>query len=416
MSSEPLSQLKVLLIAPHFDRNVPGESWSTFKWIEGLSRNCHVTVLTTHSKGWSQANSPTEAITVVDWPDVILPARFARINYEVSPGYLVFYYRVRKWIKHQLRRGWDFDLVHQINPLALRYPSPAAGLGIPYLIGPLAGSLTTPSGFAAEGTDKQWFRKLRYLDKFRLRFDPLLRRTYADAELVLGVAPYVRDLLAPCGLKRFAVMSETGVDSVAKVRKSPLVDGKPLRLLFVGRIIRTKGVIDAIHAVAQGLKHYPLRFDIIGDGDHLSACRKEVLRLGIENQVQFHGWLPRTELDHWYQNADVFLFPSFREPSGNVIFESMKHGLPVITSTLGGPGHVVDDSCGIRVIPDNPDSYAKSLGEAITGLASNPKRLAEMSEAAVDRLEKIALWQLKIDRMLVLYNEAVNPNRNNINL
>lgn len=412
MRSESLSKLKVLMIAPHFDGNVPGESWSTFKWIEGLSRCCNVTVLTTHSKGWSQENSPTDALEVVDWPDVTLPGRFARINYEMSPGYLVFYYRARKWIKHRLRNGWDFDLVHQVNPLALRYPSPAAGLGIPYVIGPLAGSLSTPCGFAAEGTDKQWFRKLRYLDKFRLRFDPLLRRTYADAELVLGVAPYVRDLLDPCGLKRFAIMSETGVDSVSKVTKLAPIDGEPLRLLFVGRIIRTKGVIDAIRAVALVLKKHPLRFDIIGDGDHLAACRDEVSRLGIHHHVHFHGWLPRVELDQWYQNANVFLFPSFREPSGNVIFESMKHGVPVITSTLGGPGYVVDDSCGIRVLPSTPDEYAKSLGAALAELASNPKRLSEMSEAAVARLEKVALWKPKIGRMLGLYEEIVRSASN----
>ena len=408
------SNLKILCIAPHYDKNVPGESWSTYKWIEGLSRCCSVTVLTTHSKGWSQVNSPTDALEVVDWPDVTLPGRFARVNYEMSPGYIVYYYRVRKWIKHRLINGWDFDLVHQINPLALRYPSPVAGLGIPYVIGPLAGSLTTPSGFAAEGTDKQWFRKLRYLDKFRLRFDPLLHRTYADAALVLGVAPYVRDLLAPCRPKRFEIMSETGVDSVSKGRKSALIDGEPLRLLFVGRIIRTKGVIDAIRAVALGLEKHLLRFDIIGEGDHLAACREEVLRLGIQNHVLFHGWLPRTELDGWYQNANVFLFPSFREPSGNVIFESLKHGLPVITSTLGGPGYVVDDSCGIRVPPSTPEAYAKRLSEAISELASNPTRLTEMSQAAISRLEKVALWKLKIGRMLGLYEEIVSSTRNNI--
>lgn len=408
------SKLKILCIAPHYDKNVPGESWSTYKWVEGLSRCCEVSVLTTHAEGWNQNHSPTDAKEVIEWPDVTLPGRFARINFEMSPGYLVFYYRTRKWIKHRLRNGWDFDLVHQISPLALRYPSPVAGLGIPFVIGPLAGSLSTPIGFAAEGTDKQWFRKLRYLDKFRLRFDPFLRRTYADAELVLGVAPYVQDFLAPCGLKRFEIMSETGVDSVTKIRTSAYVDREPFKLLFVGRIIRTKGVIDAIRAVALGSKRHRLQFDIIGDGDHLAACRDEVLRLGLEKHVHFHGWLPRTELENWYQSADVFLFPSFREPSGNVIFESMKHGLPVITSTLGGPGYVIDDSCGIRVLPITPEAYSKSLGEAITELASNPRRLAEMSEAAVARLERVALWKPKIRRMLALYEEIVRSARDSI--
>lgn len=401
------SKFKVLLIAPYYDKAIPGESWSTFKWIEGISNQCSVTVLTTHFDGWNKLESPTQADEIVNWPDLALPNRFARINHEMAPGYLVFYHRARKWIKHRLRNGWDFDLVHQINPLALRYPSPAAGLGIPYVIGPLAGSLTTPSGFTGEGNDRQWFRKFRYLDKFRLRFDPFLHRTYADAQLVLGVAPYVRDFLAPCGLKRFAIMSETGVDSVSKVRKCAPADGEPLRLLFIGRVIRTKGVIDAIRAVALASKKHSLLFDIIGDGDHLAVCRDEVIRLGMQASIHFHGWLPRMELDYWYQSAHVFLFPSFREPSGNVIFESMKHGLPVITSSVGGPGYVVDDSCGIRVVPTNPDKYASGLSDAIIKLASDPDHLLLMSSAAVARLEKVGLWEEKIKELLFHYRNII---------
>ena len=45
----------------------------------------------------------------------------------------------------------------------------------------------------------------------RLRRDPSLRRTYQQAGCVLGIAPYVRDRLAGVGLRRFEVMSETGL-------------------------------------------------------------------------------------------------------------------------------------------------------------------------------------------------------------
>ncbi|MBJ7392223.1 MAG: glycosyltransferase family 4 protein, partial [Chthoniobacterales bacterium] len=136
-------------------------------------------------------------------------------------------------------------------------------------------------------------------------------------------------------------------------------------------------------------------------------CKDEVIRLGIQDHVHFHGWLPRAELDNWYQGADVFLFPSFREPSGNVVFESLKHGLPVITSNLGGPGYVIDESCGIRVVPTTPTEYAERLSHAISELASDLERLKIMSGAASDRLEKLALWNSKIQRMHELYWDIV---------
>lgn len=401
------ARLRVLLIAPYYDKNIPGESWSTYKWIAGISKHCSVTVLSTHFEGWNKLDSPTHADEIVNWPDIALPNRFARINHEMAPGYFVFYHRARKWIKQRLQNGWNFDLVHQINPLALRYPSPACGLGIPYVIGPLAGSLSTPAGFATEGADRQWFRKLRHLDKFRLRFDPYLNRTYANAEVVLGVAPYVKELLQPCRIKQFVAVSETGIDSISPVGRSMKSDNEALRLLFVGRVIRTKGVIDAIRAVALAAKKTPLHFDIIGDGDQMLACRTEAVRLGMENCIHFHGWLPRNDLDEWYRNAHVFLFPSFREPSGNVIFESMRNGLPVITCSVGGPSHVVDDSCGIRASPTNPEDYAIALAAAITELASDSERLFSMSNAATKRIEKIGLWENKIRDLMSLYSDVV---------
>ncbi len=61
--------------------------------------------------------------------------------------------------------------------LALRYPSPATGLGAPVVVGPLAGSLETPPGFEGETSGEPWYVKLRRLDRFRIRHDPLLRRT-----------------------------------------------------------------------------------------------------------------------------------------------------------------------------------------------------------------------------------------------
>ena len=401
-------RIKVLLIAPYYDKNVPGESWSTYKWVQGVSEHCDVTVLTTHGKTWQQGDSPCHPVEVVNWLDVALPDRLARINHEMAPGYFVFHHRARKWMKRRIRSGWNFDIVHQINPLALRYPSPAAGLGVPFIIGPLAGSLSTPPGFASEGTDRQWFRKLRLFDKVRLRLDPFLRRTYSDAALVLGVAPYVQDLLAQNDLKRFVIMSETGVDAVPEGQKLEQSVSGPLKLLFVGRIIRTKGVLDAIRAVAYASQTSSVRFDIIGDGEQLEECRREVLRLGVETCVVFHGRLPRFEVDDFYRKADVFLFPSFREPSGNVVFEAMSQGLPVITSTVGGPAFLVTNDCGIRVPPTTPHEYAELLGSAIKRLTGNRALVAEMSASARARLSEVALWPSKIQHMLALYEQVID--------
>lgn len=402
--------MRILLIAPYYDKNVAGESWSTYKWVQGISQNHDVTVLTTHKKGWDPAKSPTEANEVVNWTFRALPSSLGRLERELKPSYACFYFRARRWIKQALKRGQTFDLVHQINPLALRYPCPARGLGLKYIMGPLAGSLQTPEGFRSEAADKQWYRKLRNLDSLRIKHDPWLRQSYAEAELILGVAPYVEEILRPAGIKRFEIASETGVESVNGTPKQAPGPDEPLRLLYVGRIIRTKGVIDAVRAVAIASKTCHIRFDIVGDGDMLPACKQEAQNLGVSHIIHFHGRVPRDQVDSWYQQAHVFLFPSFREPSGNVVFEAMSHGLPVIASATGGPGYVVTKDCGFTIPPNTLAGYPAAIGKAIQALDAEREKITAYSQQAAKRISKLALWSRKIQAMNLLYQELLPKN------
>ena len=82
-------------------------------------------------------------------------------------------------------------------------------------------------------------RQARRVDRFRIRHDPLLRRTYESAAVVIGVAPYVRDVLGDLELRQFALESETGIpDLPPAVARDP--SAKPFRLLFVGRVVAQK--------------------------------------------------------------------------------------------------------------------------------------------------------------------------------
>ena len=69
-----------------------------------------------------------------------------------------------------------------------------------------------------------------------------------------------------------------------------------------------------------------------GDGEELELCKAEAERLGVADRVNFLGRIPRQQVEELYASSDAFLFPSFREPSGSVVFEAMRHGLPVIAS------------------------------------------------------------------------------------
>jgi glycosyltransferase involved in cell wall biosynthesis len=397
--------LKLLLVAPACDGEDIGEAWVAFQWVRRLAARHEVTLVTYYKRGHAPVSRQLEGLRTIEWPEPPGLSRAERFNSMLMPGYLPFYYRARRWIRTALAAGERFDVAHQPVPVALRYPSPLAGLGIPFVLGPVGGSLSSPPGFQAEEGTTPWYVRLRALDELRLRRDPLLRRTYAEAACVLGIAPYVKEFLAGTPVRRFEVMSETGISELPE----PVVRGaRPgdVRLLFVGRIVRTKGTRDAIRALAL-VRDLPVFLDIVGEGFDRAACESLAAELGVGSRVRFHGWLPRAEVDDLYRRADVFFFPSYREPGGNVPFEAMGHGLPLIVSDLGGPGNVVDETCGFRVHPVSPGQYARDLSVALRSLASDPGLRSKLGDGARRRAAEIGLWDNKVEQMESLFAEIL---------
>ena len=107
----------------------------------------------------------------------------------------------------------------------------------------------------------------------------MLRRTYENAACVVGIAPYVGSFLEDLSIRRLEVLSETGLETLPDPVDRSNRDGL-IRLLYVGRIVRTKGVRDAIRAMAR-LNDLPLVLDIVGDGFDRATCQQLAVELGL---------------------------------------------------------------------------------------------------------------------------------------
>jgi glycosyltransferase involved in cell wall biosynthesis len=184
-----------------------------------------------------------------------------------------------------------------------------------------------------------------------------------------------------------------------------------LRLLHVGRAVRTKGLRDAVRALAHLADLPGVTLTSAGTGEDLAACREEADRLGVAHRVTFLGRVPRAEVERLYATHDAFCFPSFREPAGNVLYEAMRHGLPVITADRGGPAWIVDETCGIRVPVTDPDCFPVDIAAAVRGIALSPELAQRMGQGARDKVAREGLWTAKADRMLALYEELAAPSR-----
>jgi len=401
-----IDRLRLLIVCAQCDGEDVGESWCGFQWVSRLAELCDVTVLTMHFPGHTPLSKQLPHATVIEWKAFPFLSFAPRLNRTFKPWYFLFYWRVKVWLKFKMRHAGNFDLVHQLTPMAMRFPSPSTGVSIPFVFGPVAGGLPTPPGFTSELGTEPFFTRLRELDNFRLRYDPFLRRSFEKADLVICSGPGAAERLAPLNVSKIAIETEVGVADLEK--PGPEQDRQPgvLRMLYVGRIVRTKGLRDAIRALS-GLRDLPhVTLDVAGDGEDLARCRADADRLGLATRVRFHGYQSRHQVEQLYRQADLFLFPSFREPTGIVLFEAMRHGLPVITTNLGGPGYIVTKNCGIRVSVIKPDQFADDLSQAIRKIADDPEMLRVLGNGARARVVEIGLWDEKIKRILNLYYET----------
>lgn len=407
-----MAKLKVLIIAPSLDEGDVGEVHGTTKWIRALSAQADVTVLSSSRAPRIPLPQQLPGAHVVVWPELkVLYTRFERANAMAKLGWPLFCHQVKGWLHEAIARGERFDIAHQMLPQAMRHASPLRHFSIPYVIGPLGGGLDTPAAFAHEVREgSSMVSRLRAIDGWRLRYDLRLRASYIGADLILGVGPYIGDRLAPMGIRRFYPMHEIARSTLPPDQPRKAVAGQ-LSLFHAGRGVRTKGLRDVIRALGH-LKDRPgITLTSAGTGEDIEACKAEARRLGIEDRITFLGRIPRDAVEDHYRRADVFCFPSFREPLGGVLLEAMANGLPIITAARGGPDFVVDPRSGIRVPVTDPETFARDIATAIQDLADDPERRLALGRGARAAIEAMDDWDQKASRLIGLYEEVLQARR-----
>jgi glycosyltransferase involved in cell wall biosynthesis len=144
--------------------------------------------------------------------------------------------------------------------------------------------------------------------------------------------------------------------------------GSPVRLLFVGRLERAKGVERALHVVAQLIAGgTPVVLDLIGDGPARPEFEALIRDLGIDDHVRLHGWIPRPELAPFYGAAHIFLLPSTSsEGWPKVLGEAMAYGaVPVASDISSIPGNLKYFECGRACPAEDVAAYVKAILEYV---------------------------------------------------
>jgi glycosyltransferase involved in cell wall biosynthesis len=164
--------------------------------------------------------------------------------------------------------------------------------------------------------------------------------------------------------------------SLAQIQ--PLPCHSEHEILYVGQVIRGKGVDLLLHALAR--LDRPWHATIVGAGNHLDSCRRLAMSLGIASQVEFTGWVRHEELEAYYTRAAFTVVPSrWPEPFGMVGVEAMARGRAVVGFDAGGIRDWL--SSGINGVLA-PAGNVEKLAGAIDSLLADPDYTRTLGEQA----------------------------------
>ena len=204
--------------------------------------------------------------------------------------------------------------------------------------------------------------------------EPLWIRTLRSARVVAN-SPSTAAAVRRFGVKCLAVVPPgCDVPETIHARTAPASSPK---LLWIGRMVRTKRPRDAISALALVRDQFPsATLDMVGDG-YLRAQLAAETRPG----VIFRGPLSEPEKRSLLAQADLLLLPGTREGWGIVAMEAASYGVPVIAYDVAGLRDAVADGLtGVLVPPSS-----RALAAAACQVLSEPPLWRRLSAAARER-------------------------------
>jgi glycosyltransferase involved in cell wall biosynthesis len=323
------------------------------------------------------------------------------------------YYLLWQWgayrLACQVHARERFDKVHHITFGVIRLPSFMGNIGVPFVFGPLGGGETAPWAMRAGYGPRGWLRDvLRDVSNQMIRFDPLMRTTFRQAESIYVKTPESAHFIPELYKGKVKCQLEIGIDSLGEEEASgkTRADKNPLRILYVGHFLYLKGMHLGLPAFKKLLSvSGDARLTLLGEGPDEQRWRKLAEALQIPPNVDWINWVPQKEVAQLYQSHDVLLFPSLHDSSGNVILEAMACGLPVVCLDLGGPGEMVDDTCGFAVKTAGLDqeNVIQKLADCLIELAEDSDLLGRLREGALKKVQEFS-WQAQVSALYVVGN------------
>jgi glycosyltransferase involved in cell wall biosynthesis len=246
-------------------------------------------------------------------------------------------------------------------------------------------------------------------------FGPMLQRIVKNSDAVTVIStftgarlrqfvPGVKDVVIPFGA---AAGDDFGIAGAPVSNRSA---SDPFKLLFVGRLVRRKGVDVLLNALVHLRDDSRIHVHVVGEGPERMPLMAEAARLGVDRLVTFEGEVSAERIKEFFASCDALVLPAIvtetgeTEGLGVVLLEAMGYHKPVIASSAGGIiDIVIDGETGLL----SPPGDAAALARTISTAMDDPARMRELAEQGFAHAKSEFGWDTIVSRLTETYHTAV---------
>lgn len=172
--------------------------------------------------------------------------------------------------------------------------------------------------------------------------------------------------------------------------------------LYMGTHAPNKGLPVLLESLEQTERPFTL---VVGGGksNHIDY-EAVVKRCRPGQRIIFTGFVDQEDVSTLYALADLFIFPTLSDTFPLVVLEAMAHGVPVLSTQVGGIPYQVDESVGRLVPPGNP----QALRQAFEAMLADRAALRQLGEAAAKRASGEFSWGESAKKAYGYYQQLLN--------
>jgi glycosyltransferase involved in cell wall biosynthesis len=214
-----------------------------------------------------------------------------------------------------------------------------------------------------------------------------------------------------CDLDKIEIIPN-GIAVNKKITKKESSSTTNLNILFVGRFVEYKGIIDILE-IAKFLRDRNIQFEIkmVGskkDNIYEQRFQRLLEEYKLKDNVKVYNFVPNSRLIHFREESDICLIPSYYEPFGITVLEAMVSNSIVIGYSVGGIQEIIDNGInGFLVEPHNFEEMAKKIIE-VSHLNKGVK--AQLKKRALDKCRREYDWKNISETTAQLFRKVWNDN------